>query len=486
MGSVFCLLVVLAMSSHRTVQQSRDNVMYLADDDLPLLVSIQQLNVQLLKAQAILYNYYLTADSRLFAEQFPKGFNALSKAYLAIEQEIPEAPVLSSIGELIDSLLSISVRLDAVMRRSPIDWDLYRSILDEMDPVVREMDQNSLRLGSLIGQRITAASREYLRKIERTLLLISGMALVSLLAAAIMVWTNVRRLAAMQKLQYLAFHDGLTDLPNRAAFERDLRRRVAAAEDSVQVATIKINHFQEVINRGGHNLGDASVRSVVARLTVAIATADVPKPTLYRFDGNLLAMMYENASEILRLPDMLCAAMHYPCHANGHELHLSLSIGITDLNGDAEIDSHALEEVLRRADLAMNEAKHRRGNGIVAFDSDLEQRHQYRQTIKKGLQSALCKSEFHVCYQPQMQLESGLITGVSSRTSQQRLRISWHWARYQRFGSKTRDRVDISRCGERSRGKCWRGIAQGRHTVSAFVRNMRCVAENRASSLRDC
>lgn len=111
MGSVLCLLVPLALFSHQTVQQSRDNVMYLADDDLPLLTSIQQLNVELLKIQAILYNYYLTADSDRFAEQFPAGFDALADTYATIEQEIPKAPGLSSIGSLIRSLLTISARL---------------------------------------------------------------------------------------------------------------------------------------------------------------------------------------------------------------------------------------------------------------------------------------------------------------------------------------------------------------------------------------
>ena len=83
--SALCLLVLPALFSLRTVQQSRDNVMYLADDDLPLLVSIQRLNVQMLKVQTILYNYYLTADSALFMEQFPPGYDALPNTYLAIE-----------------------------------------------------------------------------------------------------------------------------------------------------------------------------------------------------------------------------------------------------------------------------------------------------------------------------------------------------------------------------------------------------------------
>ncbi|MEQ8800949.1 hypothetical protein [Haliea sp.] len=203
-GSVLCLLVLLALFSHQTVQQSRDNVMYLADDDLPLLTNIQQLNVQLLKIQAILYNYYLTADSDLFAEQFPAGFDTLSSTYGAIEEEIPEAPGLSSIGSLIHSLLAISASLDTVMRKSPVDWDQSRSILAEMDPVIQQMDANSLQLGSWIGRRITTASRESLQKIETTLHLISAMGLASLLAAAIMVWVNARRLAAMEEQHRLA------------------------------------------------------------------------------------------------------------------------------------------------------------------------------------------------------------------------------------------------------------------------------------------
>ncbi|MEQ8801979.1 hypothetical protein [Haliea sp.] len=118
--------------------------MHLTDDDLPLLTSIQQLNVQLLKIQVILYNYYLTADSALFAKQFSVGFDALSRNHGAIEEEIPEAPRLSSIGSLIDSLLTIPTSLDGVMRRSPVDWDQSRSILAEMDPVIQQMDADSL------------------------------------------------------------------------------------------------------------------------------------------------------------------------------------------------------------------------------------------------------------------------------------------------------------------------------------------------------
>ncbi|TCO77898.1 putative bifunctional diguanylate cyclase/phosphodiesterase [Chromatocurvus halotolerans] len=518
-GMALCVLVVLALLSHRTVQQSRDNVMYLADEDLPLLVSIQQLNVKMLKAQMTLYNYYLTADSALFAEQFPLEFGALSDTYRAIEAEIPRAPGLGSIGALVDSLLTISTRLDAVMRQTPIDWDLAREILDEMDPVVRQLDEDSLRLGSWIGGRITAASRESLQKIERTLLLISALGLASLIAAGVMVWTNARRLAAMeeqhrlasfpeqnprpvlaldsdgsvsytntsttrmandifrtsasrilppdlagliararstgefvtadyrladrcihiglhwlerwqehhvflediterelalQKLQYLAFHDGLTGVPNRAAFERDVQRRVAHAGRGIRIATLKINHFQEVINRGGHSLGDAAVQSVVERLTDAIAAVPDAQATLYRFDANLLALVYHDHAEKPGVPERLSAAMKEPCHANGHELYLSLSTGITEPVVASDVDTYAIDEILRRADLAMNEAKHLGGDGIVVFDRDLELRHQYRQTLKKGLKNALARSELRVFYQPQMHLESGLITGAEA------------------------------------------------------------------------
>lgn len=518
-GSVLCLLVLLAVFSQSTVQQSRDNVMYLADDDLPLLVSIQRLNVQMLKVQIILYNYYLTADSVRFSEQFAPGFDALSRTYQDIEKEIPQAPGLGSIGSHIDALLTISERFDTVMRQSPIDWDQSRAILDEMDPVVREMDQDSLRLGNWIGRRITAASRESLQKIERTLLLISALGLASLLAAGMMVWSNARRLAAMeeqrrmasfpeknprpvlaldhdgsvsytnrgtermaseifgmtvpemlpddlscllsqaestgnlvtwdywladrcihigihwlerwleyhvfleditdrelalQKLQFLAFHDGLTGAPNRAAFHRDLRRRVASADGPVRIAMLKINHFQEVINRGGHSLGDAAVKSVLERLEEALAAAADAGPILYRFDGNLLAIIYEGSSDITRIPDALTAAMHEPCRASGHDLYLSLSVGITELSHDSEIDTQEIDNALRDADLAMNEARRVTGSGVVAFDCVLEQRHQYRQAIKKGLQSALSESELHVCYQPQMQLENGLVTGAEA------------------------------------------------------------------------
>ncbi|MFU8764352.1 MAG: putative bifunctional diguanylate cyclase/phosphodiesterase [Haliea sp.] len=518
-GSALCLLVLLALFSHQTVQQSRDNVMYLADDDLPLLTNIQQLNVQLLKIQVILYNYYLTADSDLFSEQFPAGFDTLSSTYGAIEEEIPEAPGLSSIGSLIHSLLAISASLDTVMRKSPVDWDQSRSILAEMDPVIQQMDADSVQLGNWIGHRITTASRESLQKIETTLLLISAMGLASLLAAAIMVWVNARRLAAMeeqhrlasfpeqnprpvlalnrdgtvtytnggaaamagevfgvavnqllpanlvellsrakatgkfvtqdysladrylhiglhwlerwqeyhlfleniterklalQKLEYLAFHDELTGLPNRAAFYRDLHEQAATAAGLEQIALLKINHFQEVINRGGHSLGDASVRAVVARLVATILATPEPRPTLYRFDGNLLGMIYADDPDKLRIPGTLSAALHEPCHAAGHELYLSLSIGITELTGSAGMNGHEVEEALRRADLAMNQAKELGGNGIVAFDRDLELRHQYRQAMKKGLESALARSELYLCYQPQMQLESGIITGAEA------------------------------------------------------------------------
>ncbi|MEQ8800948.1 MAG: GGDEF domain-containing protein, partial [Haliea sp.] len=185
------------------------------------------------------------------------------------------------------------------------------------------------------------------------------------------------RKLALQKLEYLAFHDELTGLPNRAAFYRDLHEQAATAAGLVQIALLKINHFQEVINRGGHSLGDASVRAVVARLAAKILATPEPRPTLYRFDGNLLGMIYADDSDKLRIPGALSASLHEPCHAAGHELYLSLSIGITELTGNTGMNGHEVEEALRRADLAMNQAKQLGGNGIVAFDRDLELRHQY-------------------------------------------------------------------------------------------------------------
>ena len=220
------------------------------------------------------------------------------------------------------------------------------------------------------------------------------------------------RKRAEQRLQHLATHDPLTDLPNRALLRERLEWQLGAAPRSEALLAlhfIDLDRFKEANDRLGHQRGDQVLKEVARRLLDIVGPGDL----VARLGGDEFAVLQDRgvgsqAAEALaaRIVD----AMQVPFDFDEEQVRISCSVGIA-LHPD---DGSEVEELLRCADLAMYQAKADGRRGFRLFVPDLNERALRAIRMKADLRGALACDEFVLHYQPQVTLQSGRISGVEA------------------------------------------------------------------------
>ncbi|WP_239124587.1 putative bifunctional diguanylate cyclase/phosphodiesterase [Actinoplanes utahensis] len=226
-------------------------------------------------------------------------------------------------------------------------------------------------------------------------------AMVLFLLVVLRMWGLVQQVRAQAvRLGDLAMHDELTGLANRRAFEERLAGAVATGSPTVLL--LDLDGFKAINDRFGHAVGDDLLAVVAERIRAEVPAGAVAA----RMGGDEFAVLLPAcavAGEDLAV--RLRSAIHRPVHAGGHDLLVGASIGIAD-GGDRV-------EILRRADVAMYAAKadggrHRR------YAPGLDDRTDEEARLGAELRTALDRGEFHLVYQPIVELPHGDVAAVES------------------------------------------------------------------------
>ena len=213
------------------------------------------------------------------------------------------------------------------------------------------------------------------------------------------------------KLDFLAYHDPLTNLPNRVLFNDRLEHAIKHAKrESNQVAIlfIDLDHFKYVNDSFGHPVGDKLIQEAAHRLNGAIREGD----TLARLGGDEFIIALEditNKKDIHLLSEELIHQFQHPIFVDGYELHVTLSIGISLYPGDGE----DVASLIKYADTAMYYAKKERNN-FHFYTSDLTTTVCERITMETNLRHAIERDELELHYQPQYALLKGELIGVEA------------------------------------------------------------------------
>ncbi len=215
-----------------------------------------------------------------------------------------------------------------------------------------------------------------------------------------------------RRIEYLSQHDALTGLPNRAALETELltsTNEMHDRADVVAVLLVELDRFKSINDTLGHRTGDALIRAVSERLNHIRHASDY----LARIGGDEFVVLRHGlyATEtILPYADHIRAELEKPFVIGSRELFITASIGISCFPNDG-LD---YESLLRAADAAVYQAKQSGRNAVALYSPAEDAAATERFTLQNSLPLALSRDQFVLEYQPVVDLNSGIVTGVEA------------------------------------------------------------------------
>ncbi len=218
------------------------------------------------------------------------------------------------------------------------------------------------------------------------------------------------RKEAADYINFQAYHDLLTRLPNRVLFKDRLSVTIfKATRNNSQFAVmfLDLDRFKVVNDTLGHPLGDRLLQSVAQRLLESMRSSD----TLSRFGGDEFILLFPEVTSIEgveQIADKFIHALKQPFYIKGHEIYIGCSIGIAMFPADGE----DMETLIQNADVAMYNAKSKGRDSYCLFSPDMNRSPANRLGLEADIRRAISDSELSLCYQPQVDIQTGAIRGV--------------------------------------------------------------------------
>ncbi|GAB3845708.1 putative bifunctional diguanylate cyclase/phosphodiesterase [Dactylosporangium cerinum] len=220
--------------------------------------------------------------------------------------------------------------------------------------------------------------------------------------------SRVRDLHSYQrKLAHQASHDALTGLANRTVFADATTAALATGELAVSVAVIDLDNFKGINDELGHAVGDALLQAVGEVLTAHVPAGS----TVARLGGDEYALLLHGTDQAAheRTLNTITTSLRLPQHCAGHDLVVEASIGLA-----AARPGDTAAELLRRADVAMYEAKNQGKGRWSSYRPAMDQRGAEQARIAGDLRTALDTGQLHLVYQPIVDITDGSLYGVEA------------------------------------------------------------------------
>ena len=220
------------------------------------------------------------------------------------------------------------------------------------------------------------------------------------------------RTQAEDAVKFMAMHDALTRLPNRAMFSERLGGAIANAERhtrSLAVLFIDLDRFKLINDTLGHEAGDYVLSEAARRLTDSLRAGD----TVARLGGDEFVVLLEEVDDpvyVGSVSQKLIDALAAPFIIGGREYRITASIGVAAYPQDGGDP----ETLLKHADIAMYRAKERGRNGFEFYSANLSTDAIERLSLESGLRRAIERDELELYYQPQIEACTGRIVGMEA------------------------------------------------------------------------
>lgn len=261
-----------------------------------------------------------------------------------------------------------------------------------------------------------------LAPLHRRVLMHVGITILASAAAFALAYVMVLRIrrdidATEGRLDYLAYYDPVTGLPNRHAANEQMSRlieTVGRTSDGFALLLLDLDDFKIVNDTLGHAVGDELLRAIAQRLTQHMRPADIA----CRFGGDEFVILSPRVAGRVHVEVLAVAAMRAlgePVVIGGHEVRISGSIGLAHFPSDAS----DIAGLLRAADTAMYDAKAKGKNTFSLYDSGMEQGAAARLRLDTDLRRAIERDELRLVYQPIVNLRTHRLEGAEAL-------LRWH------------------------------------------------------------
>lgn len=215
-----------------------------------------------------------------------------------------------------------------------------------------------------------------------------------------------------REIQYHAYYDALTGLPNRVLLQDRLKMAVARAKREKEIFALMfldLDNFKNINDSLGHDVGDLLLKGVSVRLVESLREID----TVARIGGDEFVILLEklvDQGEAVRVARKIIKTLGKSFLFQDKPMYATGSLGITIFPDDGE----DVDTLVKNADMAMYKAKEMGKSGFQLFTSDMNEKFTSRLALENSLRESMEKDAFVVHYQPKMDIPTGAITGMEA------------------------------------------------------------------------
>ncbi|VTU43094.1 MULTISPECIES: putative bifunctional diguanylate cyclase/phosphodiesterase [unclassified Variovorax] len=218
---------------------------------------------------------------------------------------------------------------------------------------------------------------------------------------------------AEESLKEESMADPLTGLGNRALMRKAISEHILTAvrnRSQFAVAILDLDGFKKINDSLGHDVGDGLLREVATRLKAAVRTSDI----VARLGGDEFVLLLPGAGEAkvaIELAERVVATLRKPFHLAGCQLRVTTSLGLTLSGDDPDLTESSL---MKRADIAMYQAKAQGKNRVAVFTPEMDRKQQVQFALEQNMFDAVQNGEFSLQYQPICAPSTGEVWGLEA------------------------------------------------------------------------